>query len=189
VFGIVQGGISIARRRHSAKLTGSIGFDGYAHGGLGLGEEPEERRDAIASAHDELDPSAPRYLMGLGKPVDIVDAVSVGVDLFDCVVPTRNGRHGQLFTSQGLLTLRNARFKNDPRPPDPACACPTCSRYSRAYLRHLLHIGEVLGSRLATVHNLHFYFELMKQTRRHIEAGSFEGFRSEIAATGKLRAD
>ena len=189
VFGIVQGGIAAERRRRSARLTGSIGFDGYAHGGLGLGEERQERRDAIACAHDELEQAAPRYLMGLGKPVDIVDAIAEGVDLFDCVVPTRNGRHGLLFTSQGVLTLRNARFKDDPRPPDPTCNCPTCTRYSRAYLRHLLHIGEVLGSRLATLHNLSFYFQLMKDARRHIEAGTFAGFHSEVEALAGLRAD
>ena len=189
VFGIVQGGISEQRRRRSARLTGNIGFDGYAHGGLGLGEERAERRDAIACAHDELEQSAPRYLMGLGKPIDIVDAVAVGVDLFDCVVPTRNGRHGLLFTSQGVLRLRNARFKDDPRPPDPACSCPTCSRYSRAYLRHLLHTGEVLGARLATLHNLTHYFELMRDARRHIEAGTFSSFQLEVEARANRQAD
>jgi queuine tRNA-ribosyltransferase len=189
VFGIVQGGISAVRRRRSARLTGDIGFDGYAHGGLGLGEEREERRDAIACAHDELDPGAPRYLMGLGKPLDILDAVAVGVDLFDCVVPTRNGRHGLLFTSEGVLKLRNARFKDDPRPPDPACSCPTCTRYSRAYLRHLLHTGEVLGSRLATLHNLTYYFGLMKDVRRHIEAGTLSQFHDAVEARAERRAD
>jgi queuine tRNA-ribosyltransferase len=156
---------------------------------LGLGEGREERRDVVACAHGELDAAAPRYLMGLGKPLDIVDAVAVGVDMFDCVVPTRNGRHGMLFTSQGLLPVRNARFKDDPRPPDPACACPTCSRYSRAYLRHLLHTGEALGSRLATQHNLCFYFRLMEDCRRHIEAGTFDAFHAEIEVLASARAD
>jgi len=127
--------------------------------------------------------------MGLGKPIDIVDAVASGVDLFDCVVPTRNGRHGLLFTSEGVLTVRNARFKDDPRPPDPACACPTCSRYSRAYLRHLLHTGEALGSRLATLHNLAFYFRLMETTRQRIEAGSFAAFRRDVESLANQRAD
>ncbi len=189
VFGIVQGGISLEQRRLSARNTGALGFDGYAHGGLGLGEEREQRRDAVACAHDELDPATPRYLMGLGKPLDIVDAVACGVDLFDCVVPTRNGRHGLLFTSEGVLPVRNARFKDDPRPPDPACNCPTCTRYSRAYLRHLLHIGEALGPRLATLHNLSFYFRLMEDTRRHIEAGTFAVFHREVEALANVRAD
>ena len=189
VFAIVQGGVSETRRRHSAKSISNLGFDGYAHGGLGLGESREERRDVVACAHGELDAAAPRYLMGLGKPLDIVDAVAVGVDMFDCVVPTRNGRHGMLFTSQGLLPVRNARFKDDPRPPDPACACPTCSRYSRAYLRHLLHTGEALGSRLATQHNLCFYFRLMEDCRRHIDAGTFDAFHAEIELLASARAD
>lgn len=189
VFGIVQGGVSLPRRRLSARQTGSLGFDGYAHGGLGLGEEREERRDAIECAHSEFEETAPRYLMGLGKPIDIVDAVASGIDLFDCVVPTRNGRHGLLFTSEGVLSVRNARFKDDPRPPDPACACPTCSRYSRAYLRHLLHTGEALGSRLATLHNLAFYFRLMETTRQRIEAGSFAAFRRDVESLTNPRAD
>jgi len=180
LFGIIQGGISERRRLFSARQTGAIGFDGYAHGGLGLGEEREERRDAIRAGHQELDPAAPRYLMGLGKPLDIVDAVACGVDLFDCVVPTRNGRHGLLFTSAGVLSVRNAHFKDDPAPPDEACDCPTCTRYSRAYLRHLLHTGEALGSRLATLHNLRFYLRLMEDTRRHISAGTFASFHAQI---------
>ncbi len=189
VFGIIQGGVSLPRRRLSARQTGSLGFDGYAHGGLGLGEQREERRDAIECAHSELEESVPRYLMGLGKPIDIVDAVASGVDLFDCVVPTRNGRHGLLFTSEGVLTVRNARFKDDPRPPDPNCACPTCSRYSRAYLRHLIHTGEALGSRLATLHNLAFYFRLMEDTRQRIESGSFAAFHRDVESLASRRAD
>ncbi len=189
VFGIIQGGVSSERRAYSARETARIGFDGYAHGGLGLGEEREQRRAAIACAHAELPDDAPRYLMGLGKPLDIVDAIGEGVDLFDCVVPTRNGRHGLLFTSEGILTVRNARYKDDPRPPDPRCDCPACANHSRAYLRHLLHTGEALGSRLATLHNLAFYFRLMRESRAHIEAGSFEGFRRTIEALAERRAD
>ena len=127
--------------------------------------------------------------MGLGKPVDIVDAIAEGVDLFDCVVPTRNGRHGLLFTSEGILTVRNARYKDDPRTPDPACDCPTCTNHSRAYLRHLLHTGEALGSRLATIHNLAFYFRLMRESRHRIAAGTFDAFHREIAALSDARAD
>jgi len=189
VFAIVQGGVSEERRRFAATQIANLGFDGYAHGGLGLGETREQRRDVVSCAHQQLQPDVPRYLMGLGKPVDIIDAVSVGVDLFDCVVPSRNGRHGMLFTSEGLLAVRNARFKDDPRPPDPACACPTCSRYSRAYLRHLLHTGESLGARLATLHNLSFYFQLMSDARGHIEAGTFAAFHREIEAVSEQRAD
>ena len=187
LFGIVQGGISERRRLFSARQTSSIGFDGYAHGGLGLGEEREERRDAIRAAHQELVPEAPRYLMGLGKPLDIVDAVACGVDLFDCVVPTRNGRHGLLYTSAGILTVRNAHFKNDPAPPDEKCDCPTCTHYSRGYLRHLIHSGESLGARLATLHNLRFYLKLMEDTRRHIEAGTFASFHREVEEISTLR--
>ncbi len=189
VFGIVQGGVSLERRAFSARETASLGFDGYAHGGLGLGEERSERREVIACAHDELPEATPRYLMGLGKPVDIVDAIAEGVDLFDCVVPTRNGRHGLLFTSEGILTVRNARYKDDARAPDPACDCPTCANHSRAYLRHLLHTGEALGSRLATIHNLAFYFRLLRESRRHIEAGTFEAFHREVEALSDTRAD
>lgn len=189
VFAIVQGGVSESRRRHSAKGIASLGFDGFAHGGLGLGESREERRAVVACAHGEFEQSAPRYLMGLGKPLDIVDAVAEGVDLFDCVVPTRNGRHGMLFTSEGLLPVRNARFKDDARPPDPSCSCPTCSRYSRAYLRHLLHTGEALGSRLATLHNLSFYFRLMEGCRRHIDAGTFASFHRDVELLAGERAD
>jgi queuine tRNA-ribosyltransferase len=187
LFGIIQGGISERRRLFSARQTGSIGFDGYAHGGLGLGEEREQRRDAIRAAHLELDPEAPRYLMGLGKPIDIVDAVACGVDLFDCVVPTRNGRHGLLFTSEGILMVRNAHFKDDPAPPDAACDCPTCTHYSRAYLRHLIHTGESLGSRLATLHNLRFYFKLMEDTRYHIANGSFASFHRHVEEISERR--
>ena len=189
VFGIVQGGVSHERRAFSARETASLGFDGYAHGGLGLGEERSLRREVIARAHEQLPEATPRYLMGLGKPVDIVDAIAEGVDLFDCVVPTRNGRHGLLFTSEGILTVRNARYKDDPRTPDPACDCPTCTNHSRAYLRHLLHTGEALGSRLATIHNLAFYFRLMRESRHRIAAGTFDAFHREIAALSDARAD
>ncbi len=187
VFGIVQGGISTGLREFSAKSTVAIGFDGYAHGGLGLGESPEERRAAIESVHAQLPEAAPRYLMGLGKPLDIVDAVACGVDLFDCVLPTRNARHGFLFTSGGVLTVRNAHFKDDPRPVDDQCDCPTCRQYSRAYLRHLLHTGEALGARLASLHNLRFYLRLMEEARAEIKAGRYAAFRHRIAAVSEAR--
>jgi queuine tRNA-ribosyltransferase len=181
VFGIVQGGVSDALRRRSARATAELGFDGYAHGGLGLGEERARRSEVIHAAHGELPAAAPRYLMGLGKPVDLLEGVACGVDLFDCVVPTRNARHGLLFTSRGLLAIRNARFKDDPAPPDEDCDCPTCSRHSRAYLRHLIHTGEALGARLASVHNLRFYLRLLEEARRAIAEGRLEALRAEVA--------
>lgn len=187
LFGIIQGGVSETLRRHSASETVAIGFDGYAHGGLGLGEDRGQRREMLAVGHELLPAEAPRYLMGLGKPVDLLDGVAAGVDLFDCVVPTRHGRHGVLFTRGGRLLIKNARYKDDPRPPDPCCDCPTCSRHSRAYLRHLLHIDESLGARLASLHNLRFYLALLEQARTAIFDGSFETLRREIeATTGRL---
>ena len=127
--------------------------------------------------------------MGIGRPEDLVDAIAVGIDLFDCVVPTRNGRHGLLFTTGGLLRVRNARFRDDPRAPDPECDCPTCARFSRAYLRHLLRANESLGSRLASIHNLRFYLRLMEDSRRAIANGCFEAFRGRIRAVARVDAD
>lgn len=181
LFGIVQGGLSPELRQQSAEATASIGFDGYAHGGLGLGEERSARRLLIAQAHASLPEAAPRYLMGLGHPIDLLDAVSLGVDLFDCVVPTRNARHGVLFTSEGVLHIRNARYRDDAGPPDSDCDCPACGAHSRAYLRHLLHTGESLGARLASLHNLHFYLRLLERARRAIAEGTFDALHAEIA--------
>jgi len=185
LFGIVQGGASEALRRESARGTAALGFDGYAHGGLGLGEEPARRRDLIAVATAELPPPAPRYLMGIGHPADLVDAIAEGVDLFDCVIPTRHARHGVLYTSEGLLKIRNARYREDPAPPDPDCDCPTCARHSRAYLRHLLHVNEALGARLATLHNLRFYLRLLAEARAAIAAGSFASLRGRVLERGE----
>jgi queuine tRNA-ribosyltransferase len=181
LFGIVQGGVSESLRRSSARGTASLGFDGYAHGGLGLGEAVERRRDLIAAANAELPPAAPRYVMGLGRPLDLVDATALGVDLFDCVIPTRHARHGVLFTSRGLLKVRNARFKDDSAPPDPDCDCPTCTRHSRAYLRHLLRVNEALGARLASIHNLRSYLRLLAEARAAIAAGRFAALRERVA--------
>jgi queuine tRNA-ribosyltransferase len=189
VFGIVQGGFAPVLRRESARATAALGFDGHAHGGLGLGEDPARREALLAVAHEELPAEAPRYLMGLGRPVDLVNAIAAGVDLFDCVLPTRNGRHGLLFTTHGTLAVRNARHRDDERPPDPACDCPTCARHSRAYLRHLLHVNEVLGSRLASLHNLRFYLRLLERCRAAIAEGRFEALRARIAAETVGRAD
>jgi queuine tRNA-ribosyltransferase len=189
VFGIVQGGISERLRLRSARATVAIGFDGYAHGGLGLGETREQRRDAVSAAHSELPEQAPRYLMGLGRPVDLLDGVACGVDLFDCVVPTRNGRHGLLFTSRGILAIRNARFANDSDPLDPDCDCPTCRNHSRSYLRHLIKCGESLGRRLAALHNLRFYLRLLERTRTAIEQGQFATLRAEVEETSERRIE
>jgi len=183
LFGIVQGGTRPALRRHSAARTASLGFDGYAHGGLGLGEESARRIDLVRAAQAELPAQAPRYLMGIGRPQDLMAAIEAGVDLFDCVLPTRHGRHGVLYTSQGLLRLRNARFRSDPAPPDPACDCPACTLHSRAYLHHLLRANEALGARLASLHNLRFYLGLLASARRAIAAGGFASLRERIEAT------
>jgi queuine tRNA-ribosyltransferase len=189
LFGIVQGGVDAGLRRRSARETVAIGFDGYAHGGLGLGEERTQRTDMVEAANEEIPADAPRYLMGLGRPVDLLDGVAAGVDLFDCVVPTRNGRHGVLFTRSGRVHIKNARYKDDPRPPEEGCDCPTCRRHSRAYLRHLLHIDETLGARLATLHNLRFYLRLLEEARRAVEAGSLAALRRELEASEGRRAD
>jgi queuine tRNA-ribosyltransferase len=173
LFGIVQGGIDPALRRQSARATATLGFDGYAHGGLGLGEPPELRAELVASAHEELPGEAPRYLMGLGQPEDLMAGIAAGVELFDCVVPTRHARHGLLYTEAGVLAIRNARFRDDPRPVDEECDCPTCAAHARAYLCHLLRTGEDLGARLATLHNLRFYLRLLERAREAIAAGTF----------------
>lgn len=187
LFGIVQGGRSPELRAESAAGTAALGFHGHAHGGLGLGETPSERVDLVRAAHAALPAAAPRYLMGLGRPEDLVDAVAAGVDLFDCVIPTRHARHGVLFTGEGLLSLKNARFAKDPEPPDPACDCPTCARYSRAYLRHLMRAGEALGARLATLHNLRFYLRLLERCREVIAAGALASLAAEVHARADSR--
>jgi len=187
VFAIVQGGASESLRRSSAQSTASIEFDGYAHGGLGLGEEREERQAAVATANECLPVDRPRYLMGLGRPLDLLDGVAAGVDLFDCVVPTRNGRHGLLFTSQGTLSLKNAGFANDDSPADPNCTCPGCTQHSKGYLRHLIKTGEALGSRFAALHNLTYYLNLLTQARIAIENGTFDALHREVERISTIR--
>ncbi len=182
LFGIVQGGHSPALRRASARATRDLGFRGFAHGGLGLGETPAQRDELVALAHAELPPDAPRYLMGLGRPSDVIRGIALGVDLFDCVLPTRHARHGVLFTSQGLLRLRNAAHARATEPPDPACDCTTCARFSRGYLRHLLRAGEALGARLASVHNLRFYLRLLERARAAIREQRIAALRDETCA-------
>jgi queuine tRNA-ribosyltransferase len=187
VFAIVQGGTSEKLRARSAGACAQLGFDGYAHGGLGLGETRAARQDAVAAAHGQLPSEAPRYLMGLGRPVDLLDGVASGVDLFDCVVPTRNGRHGLLFTRDGVLHIKNARYKDDDGPVDPHCDCPTCASHSRAYLSHLIRCGEALGSQLAALHNLRFYLGLLERARVAIVEGRFEALRAEVEARSEAR--
>jgi queuine tRNA-ribosyltransferase len=165
LFGIVQGSVFSDLRKLSAEGLGSLDLDGYAVGGLSVGEPREAMLDMIEVTTPLLPQSAPRYVMGVGKPEDIIDGVLRGVDLFDCVLPTRNARNAMLFTSQGPLKLRNARYRDDPRPVDALCACPLCARYSRAYLRHLFQEKEILGHRLATIHNLGFYSSLIEKIR------------------------
>ncbi len=174
LFGIVQGGMYEDLRVDSAQALVDIGFDGYAIGGLSVGEPKEEREQVLDVTLPHLPEFHPRYLMGVGKPEDIVEAVRRGVDMFDCVIPTRNARTGFLYTHEGLLKIRNARYKTDTRPIDEHCGCYTCQHYSRAYLRHLDKCGEILGARLNTIHNLYYYQELMHDIREAIAANRFE---------------
>jgi queuine tRNA-ribosyltransferase len=180
VFGIIQGGTDPTLREWSAAGLVGLGFEGFAHGGLGLGEEPEQRTDMVAAANAVIPPTAPRYLMGLGYPADLVNGVAAGVDLFDCVIPSRHGRHGVLFTSTGELKIRNAQYRDDPDPPDADCDCPTCTQHSRAYMRHLFQTGETLGPRLATVHNLRFYMRLLERVRAAIAQGTLAALQLHI---------
>jgi queuine tRNA-ribosyltransferase len=172
LFGIVQGGVYDALRAASLDGLVAIGFDGYAIGGLAVGEPENERNAVLDFLATRMPDAAPRYLMGVGLPVDIAEAVGRGVDLFDCVIPTRHARNGQLFTSRGTVKFRHARYADDVSPPDPDCSCYTCRHYSLAYLRHLEKCGEILGPRLATIHNLHYYQELMRKIRLAIKAGT-----------------
>jgi queuine tRNA-ribosyltransferase len=183
LFGIVQGSVYPALRHRSAEALKAIGFDGYAIGGLAVGE-PEEERNAILEATLPMLPNdKPRYLMGVGRPEDLVEAVRRGVDMFDCVMPTRNARNAHLFTRNGTLRIRNAKYERDMRPLDEACGCYTCrSGFSRAYLRHLDRCGEMLGPQLATIHNLYYYQEVMAGLRGAIEAGRLGDFVAEFYA-------
>ena len=180
-FGIVQGGVDTGLRAESAVRTVEIDFDGYGIGGLSVGESREEMLPALAATTAILPVTQPRYLMGGGDPVSIVEAVALGVDMFDCVLPTRLARHGTILTSQGRMNLRNARFARDPEPLEPGCTCLTCSRWSRAYLRHLLSVSEPTAARLTTIHNVHWLLRLMEQARVSIGEGTFGAFRTSVA--------
>ncbi len=180
LFGIVQGGIYADLREESLTGLTGIGFDGYAIGGLAVGEPEDERIAVLEGLTSTMPADHPRYLMGVGTPVDIAESVLRGVDMFDCVIPTRHARNGQLYTSRGKIKFRHARYADDTSPPDPACGCYTCQNYSLAYLRHLEKCGEILGSRLATVHNLYYYQQLMRQLRVAIDGGSLAQVAAEI---------
>ena len=180
VFGIVQGGVYASLREASLEGLQQIGFDGYAIGGLAVGETEDERIKVLDDLMPHMPSASPRYLMGVGTPVDIAEAVLRGVDMFDCVIPTRHARNGQLFTSRGIVKFRHAKFAADTSPPDPDCACYTCSHYSLAYLRHLEKCGEILGPRLATLHNLHYYQQLMVNLRAAIAAGTSAEFVADL---------
>ena len=177
LFGIVQGGVYPNLRAESAKALTAIGFDGYAIGGLAVGEGQDLMFQTLDVTTPHLPEDKPRYLMGVGKPSDLVGAVERGVDMFDCVLPTRSGRTDQAFTRRGQVNIRNARHKDDPRPLDPDCSCYACANYSRAYLHHLAQAKEILGLTLLTWHNLHYYQELMAGMRAAIEGGTFAAFK------------
>ncbi len=185
LFGIVQGGMHESLRDESLAGLVDIGFDGYAIGGLSGGEPKEDMMRILDHVGPRLPSERPRYLMGVGTPEDLVDGVVRGIDMFDCVLPTRNARNGWLFTRFGDLRLRNARYKDDPRPIDETCGCPTCQRFSRAYLHHLSRVGEILGARLNTLHNLYYYQQLMAGLRDAIAEGRLVDF---VARFGEDRA-
>jgi len=182
LFGIVQGGIDPELRNDAARRTVAIGFDGYGIGGLSVGEDRRDMLAALDATIDELPADRPRYLMGVGDPVGIVEAVARGIDMFDCVLPTRLARHGTALTASGRLQIRNAQFARDNRPLDESCACPTCSRWARGYLRHLFQVGEPAGARLVTVHNLHWLLGLVARTRAAVIAGTTAELRRDVAA-------
>ena len=184
LFGIVQGGVHESLRIESARALEDIGFDGYAIGGLAVGEPFEERNAVLEFTVPAMPQDQPRYLMGVGRPEDLIASVLRGVDMFDCVMPTRNARNGHLFTRYGVMKIRNARFDADTSPIDPECGCQTCQGgYSRAYLRHLDRCNEILGSRLMTIHNLWFYQQLMKGMRIAISNGRLTDFTKSFLAT------
>lgn len=183
LFGIVQGSTYADLRAESAQTLVKMGFDGYAIGGLAIGEPKSVMGDLIDLTVDSLPEDKPRYLMGTGTPEDLVDAVGRGVEMFDCVIPTREGRNGTVYTRRGRLVIKNATYKEDPRPIDEACACYACQTFSRAYLRHLFQAGEILGPRMGTLHNVHFFVGLLKEMRQAIMEGRFHEWRTAFLST------
>jgi queuine tRNA-ribosyltransferase len=186
-FGIIQGGTHPALRTESVQAMLDIGFESYAIGGLSVGEPPDLMYEVVEHTAGQLPDAAPRYLMGSGMPDDLVECVARGIDMFDCVLPTRNARNGQLFTREGPLSIKNAQYADDPLPPDPACECYTCRHFSRAYLRHLFTTGEMTAATLNTIHNLYFYLDTMRRIREAIVFGSFEQLRLEFRQTFSRR--
>jgi len=182
LFGIVQGGMFERLREESAASLAELDLPGYAVGGVSVGEPKDDMRRIMAHTPQRLPAHKPRYLMGVGTPEDLVEGVACGVDMFDCVMPTRNARNGHLFTRFGDLRLRNARYKTDERPVDPSCSCHCCQHFSRAYLHHLDRCGEMLGPMLASIHNLHYYVNLMAQARLALDEGRFETWRAQFKA-------
>lgn len=182
LFGIQQGSVFPEQRAESAEKLREIGFDGYAIGGLAVGEGQETMFEVLEYAPDMLPEDRPRYLMGVGKPDDIVGAVARGIDMMDCVLPSRSGRTGQVFTRHGVVNIKNARHQDDPRPLDETCSCPACSNYSRAYLHHVFRTKEMISGMLLTWHNLHYFQELMKAMRSAIAAGQFDAFQKDFHA-------
>ncbi len=186
-FGIIQGGTHPQLRDRSVAGTVHVGFDAYAIGGLSVGEPSDVMYSVAGHTAAQLPTHLPRYLMGAGMPDDLVECVARGIDMFDCVLPTRNARNGQLFTRRGPIVIKNAKYARDPQPPDPECSCPTCRSHSRAYLRHLFMSGEMSAAALNTVHNLHFYLDTMRAIRKAIESGSFSNFRRRFHETYSRR--
>jgi queuine tRNA-ribosyltransferase len=182
LFGIVQGGMHEALRDESAAGLAAIGFDGYAIGGLSVGEPKPEMLRVLGHIAPRLPRDRPRYLMGVGTPEDLLAGIAAGVDMFDCVMPTRNARNGWLFTARGDVKIRNQRYRADTGPLDPTCGCSTCRLFTRAYLHHLQRVNEILGARLNTIHNLHFYLDLMARARRAIENRQFDAFATAVRA-------
>jgi queuine tRNA-ribosyltransferase len=186
-FGIIQGGTDPALRTESVQRTRDVGFEGYAIGGLSVGEPVHVMYDVVQHTAPQLPADQPRYLMGTGMPDDLVECVARGIDMFDCVLPTRNARNGQMLTRHGVIVIKNARYAEDREPPDPECGCVTCRRFSRAYLRHLYVSQEMTAATLMSVHNLYFYLDLMRRIRDAIGFGSFEKLRSEFHQTFSRR--
>jgi queuine tRNA-ribosyltransferase len=180
LFGIVQGGMFEHLRDESAAALVDIGFHGYAIGGLSVGEPKPEMLRVLRHVAPRLPRDKPRYLMGVGTPEDLLDGIGAGIDMFDCVMPTRNARNGWLFTCAGDVKIRNSRYRDDTRPLDLACTCHTCTNFTRSYLHHLQRVNEILGARLNTIHNLHYYLDLMRQARAAIEAGEFARFAMQV---------
>jgi queuine tRNA-ribosyltransferase len=176
LFGIIQGGMFHDLRKKNLQQLMDLNFDGLAIGGLSVGEPEEERINVLESLIPEMPKQLPRYLMGLGTPVDIVKSVSVGIDMFDCVIPTRHARNGQIYTSGGMIRIKNTKYQKDTNPLDENCSCYTCQNFSRSYIRHLKNCNEILGFRLATIHNLFFYFDLMRQIQESIRENEFKKF-------------